>query len=67
MWWSIFAWKCGGEFLNENVVEKCNRLPGQLWLPSFGVKSIKMEQLEEEQQEEKEEKEEQQQEEEELF
>ena len=56
--------------MKENVVEKCNRLPGQLWLPSFGVKSIKMEQLEEELQEEEERQEEQQeeqQEEEELF
>ena len=24
-------------------MEKCNRLPSQLWLPSFGVKSIKRE------------------------
>ena len=31
------------EFLSENVVEKCNMLPSQLWLPSFGVKSIKRE------------------------
>ena len=28
--------------MDGNVAEKCNRLLGQLWLPSFEVKSIKM-------------------------